>query len=256
MAIGIDQWRLALFDADPVSASQKVKTLSTRSSTLDYRFDIGITPLVSACVGNNPDVVKLILEAGASVDYADDQGWTALHWCAQGGRDACAEILLGHGANPNSSSCEEGSTPLHFSANCGTAGIARILTTHGADPFSREAPSNRTPIQAGAGRPTWLEALEIAPLTPGDCDSNAMSALGWAVKGADTDQSALLACRFWAERGSSPAVELSPSHPETMAARNGYAQTAAYLRTLRERDGLIEIVPARLSADPSSSKSL
>jgi hypothetical protein len=161
-----------------------------------------------------------------------------LHWCAQSGRVDCAEILLRRQANPNSTTKEDNSTPLHFSAQSTSIGVARLLIAYGANPFARETPTNRTPIQAGAGRPDWLAALDIANLNASHCDALDMCALGWAVKGSDSDQGALLACKFWIGLGARPSSSLSSHYPENIAAKLGFNQTSLYLKSLRERDEL------------------
>ncbi len=58
-------------------------------------FDFyGRTPIWGACL---PGLVGLLLNRGASPEYADDRGWTPLMWQAFEGRTACVALLLEDG---------------------------------------------------------------------------------------------------------------------------------------------------------------
>jgi len=41
--------------------------------------DVGFTPLMIAAIHNNTEVVRTLIEAGASLDLQDGEGRTALH---------------------------------------------------------------------------------------------------------------------------------------------------------------------------------
>lgn len=45
--------------------------------------------------------MKVLLDAGASVDTQDEGGWTALHCAALHGEDACVALLVQAGADPS-----------------------------------------------------------------------------------------------------------------------------------------------------------
>ncbi|EMP41002.1 Protein phosphatase 1 regulatory subunit 12B [Chelonia mydas] len=52
-----------------------------------------------ACIDENLDMVKFLVENGASVNQQDNEGWTPLHAVASCGYLNIAEYLLRHGAN-------------------------------------------------------------------------------------------------------------------------------------------------------------
>ncbi|KAL4822460.1 hypothetical protein H8958_005784 [Nasalis larvatus] len=56
-------------------------------------------PLHQACIDENLEVVRFLVEQGATVNQADNEGWTPLHVAASCGYLDIARYLLSHGAN-------------------------------------------------------------------------------------------------------------------------------------------------------------
>jgi ankyrin repeat protein len=144
-----------------------------------------------------------LLARGADVDAAEGDGMTALHWAAERGHVAVADVLLsaaaaveaktrigsytplhvasrrGHGdvvrrlleagADPDAVTTNSGVTPLHLAAAAsgGTDAVVALLT-HGADANAREASAGQTPLMfaAGAGRAGAVRALLQAGADP------------------------------------------------------------------------------------------
>ena len=59
----------------------------------------GISPLMMACLNRDMDVVKVICDAGGDVRGQDKNGWTALHYAAYSGANDVCTLLLFNGAN-------------------------------------------------------------------------------------------------------------------------------------------------------------
>ncbi|XP_068785291.1 protein phosphatase 1 regulatory subunit 12C [Struthio camelus] len=59
----------------------------------------GISALHQACIDENMEVVRFLVESGADLDQADNEGWTPLHVAASCGYRDIARYLLDHGAN-------------------------------------------------------------------------------------------------------------------------------------------------------------
>jgi ankyrin repeat protein len=69
-------------------------------------------------------VVQLLLDAGSAVDAEDAYGWTALRLATANGHDEVVELLLGAGADPQSS--------LAVAVQQGHHEIAQLLRDAGA----------------------------------------------------------------------------------------------------------------------------
>jgi len=78
------------------------------------------------------DIVGALIVAGADTNAAEDDGWTALHWAAEGGYADIIKLLINAGADVNSRSVT-GWTPLHSAACGGDVVATAVLLEAGAD---------------------------------------------------------------------------------------------------------------------------
>jgi len=69
-----------------------------------------------ASKGDPMDAMKLFLQAGADVNAANDAGFTAMHYAAQGGRNRLVEFLAANGAKFDVKN-KAGRTPLDLTAS-------------------------------------------------------------------------------------------------------------------------------------------
>ncbi|CAN8178690.1 unnamed protein product [Coccothraustes coccothraustes] len=60
----------------------------------------------SACIDENMEVVQFLVESGADVNQADNEGWTPLHVAAACGCRHIAQYLLEHGADAAAVTCD------------------------------------------------------------------------------------------------------------------------------------------------------
>ncbi|XP_066065153.1 protein phosphatase 1 regulatory subunit 12C-like, partial [Chamaea fasciata] len=58
-----------------------------------------MSPVSPACIDENMEVVQFLVESGADVNQADNEGWTPLHVAAACGCRQIAQYLLEHGAD-------------------------------------------------------------------------------------------------------------------------------------------------------------
>ncbi|GES59583.1 Pfs, NACHT and Ankyrin domain protein [Aspergillus terreus] len=67
---------------------------------LEVQDDKGQTPLIVAARQGKLEVVKLLLDKGASVTARDGEGWTAAHRAAWNGHEQTIRLLVDRGAHP------------------------------------------------------------------------------------------------------------------------------------------------------------
>ena len=118
-----------------------------------------IPALYWACIRDQPEVVRLLLERGAEPNDGE-----SIYHAAELDRRACLELLLEHGGNLSGPHARWRNTPLYFlmgyrEGQAGTATAmagARWLLEHGADPNVPSYESQETPLHRAAeehGRP-------------------------------------------------------------------------------------------------------
>jgi hypothetical protein len=78
-----------------------VESFIQQGIPLDLVDEYGYTPLIQAAIVNSTSKAKLLLNAGAKVDFPDLTNRTALHWAASNANLDLCKILLKKGANPN-----------------------------------------------------------------------------------------------------------------------------------------------------------
>ena len=137
-------------------------------------FGFGTTPLHGAACRCHPDVVNVLLSAGADPNIPDRYGNVPLHYasgdepgegftnCARGKASfdefdghctAVIDALLRRGADPNHAN-QVGESPLHFAAReSGRRAVERVrrLLDGGADTNRRSATAGNTPLHAALG---------------------------------------------------------------------------------------------------------
>ena len=89
--------------------------------------EIDWTPLHSACVNNNVETVKKLLELCCNVNAKTDKGQTALHLAIHVGSSEIVMLLLDHEADANVHTIHEHNSPLHMACEGGYRKIAYEL---------------------------------------------------------------------------------------------------------------------------------
>ncbi|XP_062271621.1 protein phosphatase 1 regulatory inhibitor subunit 16B [Scomber scombrus] len=115
--------------------------------------------LLEASARNDPDEVRYLLRNNVGPDLCNEDGLTALHQCCIDNYDEMVKILLDRGASVNAQDNELW-TPLHAAATCGHAGLVKILIAHGADLLAVNSDGNM-PYDLCEDDPT-LDIIETA----------------------------------------------------------------------------------------------
>jgi len=113
---------------------KSAKVIKVLSADKNIDFDktnaAGETPLMMACLLNEPDVVKLMVEK-YEVEI-NKTGWTPLHYAATNGNIEIVKYLLDHSAYVDAGS-PNATTPLMMAARGGHIDTVKLLLDEGAD---------------------------------------------------------------------------------------------------------------------------
>lgn len=104
--------------------------------------------LINAVKQGRRDVVQTLIKQGASVNVAEPDGTTPLHWAVRGADREMVELLIARGANVKAAN-RYGQTPILLAATNGDALILERLLKAGADANSA-AGEGETPLMAAA----------------------------------------------------------------------------------------------------------
>jgi ankyrin repeat protein len=118
-------------------------------------------PVADAARRGDQAAVRALLKQGADVNAPQGDGMTALHWAAERGDAALADMLLYAGANAGAATRLGGYTPLHIASRNGHAVVVRALLKAGAIADRETAVSGSTALHlaAAAGSVDAVTAL-------------------------------------------------------------------------------------------------
>ncbi|KAJ8525408.1 hypothetical protein ON010_g15706 [Phytophthora cinnamomi] len=123
-----------------------VRLLLERGASIELTRSGGSTALITAAYEGHCDIVRLLLEKGADTEKSYDVGYRALTSAAQYGHIDVVEALLGGGAAIDAVS-DDGSSALLIAATFGQLEIVRALLGHGASVDLADTYGN-TPLMA------------------------------------------------------------------------------------------------------------
>lgn len=109
-----------------------VRAMIQAGADINHATDNGMTPLLRAVHEGHDVVVRMLLKAGAELDNTLMDGFTPLYAAAAMGREACARMLIKAGADIHKVS-NDGVTPLFIAATRGHVTALRVLIEAGAD---------------------------------------------------------------------------------------------------------------------------
>lgn len=131
-------------------------------STAQANERADLTPLLDAARRFDHEAAMALVEQGAAVAAAENDGTTALHWAAYAGDNALVAALLTAGADPKAAN-RYGLTPLQAAAEGGFAESVTALLAAGAD-ANAVLPEGETILMTAArsGNADVVEALLAA----------------------------------------------------------------------------------------------
>jgi ankyrin repeat protein len=108
------------------------------------------TPVADSAMRGDRDALRDLLKQGADVGAAQGDGMTALHWAAERGDAAMADMLVYAGANVAAVTRIGQYTPLHLASRSGSASVVAALLKAGADARTRSTTTGVTPLHLAA----------------------------------------------------------------------------------------------------------
>jgi ankyrin repeat protein len=108
------------------------------------------SPVADASMRGDRDALRTLLKQGADVSAAQGDGMTALHWAAERGDAATAEMLIYAGANVGAVTRIGQYTPLHLASRSGSGPVVQALLKAGAAINTRATVTGATPLHLAA----------------------------------------------------------------------------------------------------------
>ena len=116
-------------------------------------------PLIDAARNGDVEAVRSLLAGGADANTTQGDGMTALHWAAERGHAAVADLLLSAGADVEAKTRLGSYTPLHLASRSGHGPIVSALLDAGADPHATTSSSGVTPLHLAAAAVDGTKAV-------------------------------------------------------------------------------------------------
>lgn len=146
-------------------------------------------PLTAAAIGGNTEVVNFLLDKGLKIEGKNEQGQTALMSAAAAGHAEVVKTLLDRGASVNAIDVHRRSVLNHAVFLRGHIEVIKVLLDWGADIHARHDPVNRTTLM-DAAQGGFLEVVKLLIEKGADVnarDSNGQTALSLA-RGKDIEE--------------------------------------------------------------------
>ena len=122
-----------------------IRMLLDAKADPDEAQDNGVTPVYMAAQNGHADALQLLLSAKADPDKAQDNGVTPMYMAARNGHADALQLLLGAKADPDEAQ-DNGVTPMYMAAQNGHADALQLLLGAKADPDKALKDHDVTPM--------------------------------------------------------------------------------------------------------------
>lgn len=148
IGIGSDLNRILLAAGEAGDWETVLRALAAGADIESSEASLRGTVLHMAVGGKAQEIVRVLLDRGASIEALDSNHNTPLHYGCQTGHEVIVQLLLDRGANLKARN-KAGGEPIHSAAIGGQAVIAGRLLDRGASIESRDQ-RTRTPLHRAA----------------------------------------------------------------------------------------------------------
>ncbi|CAI8024804.1 Ankyrin repeat domain-containing protein 50 [Geodia barretti] len=251
--------RTELHDAAERGDVKAVRKLLSTSVNINSRTeDEGDTALLVASCRGHVEVVRLLLEAGASVLIPDKNGTSPLYVASQEGHSEVVDVLVKAGADVNQAWTKEScSVPLETAAHNGHTETVQRLLEAGAI-VNHQNKSGQTPVWSASlnGHTAVVQLLIENGADISICDKNGASPLYVASEYGHSDVVDIL---LQAGADVHKATTKSGSVPLGIAAKKGHTETVQRLLeaganiNYQNKDG---VVPLGIAAEKGHTEAV
>lgn len=191
-----ETWFTPLMSAALEGQKEIVELLLSSGADVKARSpNSGETPLSLAVSRNRLEVARLLIGKGAKLETRDKYGHTALVSAASAGEYEMARLLLASGADPNAAD-DFGYTGLKYAVSAGHGDVVRLLAAKGAkvDASSPKVNAGETALHMaiGKGRVDMVKLLLELKANPNARKTDGETPLSLARKGDQEDVVRLL----------------------------------------------------------------
>ncbi|KDP44718.1 hypothetical protein JCGZ_01218 [Jatropha curcas] len=110
---------------------EHLQSLLQKGASTNYCDQYGLTALHAAAFKGHKNIVSMLVEFGVDLECQDNEGHVPLHLAVEGGSLETVEELVNRGANLNAKS-NNGATPLYMAKTIGYNDISEFLVSRGA----------------------------------------------------------------------------------------------------------------------------
>jgi ankyrin repeat protein len=130
------------------------KLLERQNFQINSKRNGGMTPLHLATIGGHRDIVELLLNNNANIEFSTPASQTPLHQAVKFNRIKVVDLLIDRGADPNRA------LALHVATKQNYLDIVRLLISKGVDINYQNDGIDKAPLHEAAER-GFLEIAEI-----------------------------------------------------------------------------------------------
>ncbi|CAO2650642.1 Nn.00g019340.m01.CDS01 [Neocucurbitaria sp. VM-36] len=200
------------------------KLLLEQGADVHHRVST-LPPIVHAVMRNDcgPQLIQLLINHGANPNsISGPEQMNALHWAAVDGMVDALDFLISKGMDLNST-CSKGRTPLILAAENGHITVAKVLLAKGAELFRRSQNGGTALAWAACnGRLDTVKYLLEEGVDVDDCDDCGLTALSIA-----SNSGHLEVVEFLIEKGADVnSLSVEPKHftPAMAAVMRGHTE--------------------------------